>query len=35
MTFERFYVDIHVLPPLLVLAATAVFLFGLIKLFRR
>jgi hypothetical protein len=35
MTFERFNVDIHVLPPLLVLVAAAVFLFGLMKLFRR
>jgi hypothetical protein len=35
MTFETVYVDINVLPPILLLAATAVFLFGLIKLIRK
>jgi hypothetical protein len=35
MTFETPYVDINVLPPILLLAAAAVFLFGVVKLFRK
>ena len=34
MTFEISYVDVNVLPAVLLLAAIAVFLFGLIKLIR-